>query len=244
MQHAKKFYLLDSSKTPHNNGYQFTSKERRQPLEQREIQNLDRRMLEVVNNTGLNEEQKVVEYNKLLTEFQSAHELSSHRISKPLNQMKTSENEIKADETSSKQNLRDYNPMLGITKPYQGKAEKLLSLLDSTKRFDIAENGEIIIDKRRIPRSNISDALSKAVNPQSKLGDIPGWQEFTSFLNERNPPQTLVGSRTTSHKTASTSSGATSIRQSRSKNRRSGSQSNLIDHWTSLKHGKTKRRQK
>ena len=97
--------------------------------------------------------------------------------------METNESKIKADETLYKQRLLEYNPMLGITRPYQGKVEKLLSLLDSINRFDIAEKGEIVIDKR-IPRSNISDALSKVVNPQSKLRDIPGRQEFTSFLNE------------------------------------------------------------
>lgn len=247
MDHAKKFYLVDSSKHLHNDGYQFSSKERTQTLEQREIRNLDKRMLDVVNNANLSEEQKVSEYNKLLTEFQSARDLSSHGASKPFNQTRSNENQKNLSEPSSNHSLNQYNPMLGITKPYQSKAGKLLELLNSTTRFNVAENGEMIIDKKRIPHSNISDALNKAVNPQNRLGVIPGWNEFASFLNDSNPPQTLVGNRIQSHITSPVSLRTSSSRQSRSRNRRLQSrsksrQTSLVDHWVGLKNGKGKQK--
>ena len=102
----------------------------------------------------------------------------------------------------SEQHFHGYNPFLGIVIAYQGNAGPLLLLFDSTNSFDIAENSEIVIEKR-IPCSNIFIALRKVVNPQSKSGEIPGRQEFTPFLNERNPSNTLVGSRAPSHITPS-----------------------------------------
>ena len=67
-------------------------------------------------------------------------------------------------------------------------------LKDTNVSFD--NSGEISIHNQKIPHSNISDLLNKAVNPNCKISNLPGWESFKTVLADANIPQSLLVSKT------------------------------------------------
>lgn len=183
LQEAKKFYLIDASQIPSAE----LSGERLQPLAKRELHKLDRLMLEIANSEDLSQLQKVNEYNKVLSEFQYIEDkVRGHAINAP----------VPVAPTEPNVQIKDsYDPLLGISQPYHNKAKQLLSLLHRSQDFDISSTGEIILKKEKIPDSNISDILNKAVNPRIKLKNVAGWDKFHSFLMQQHPPKSLLAAK-------------------------------------------------
>lgn len=183
---ATKFLLVDAS----NIDKLFKSqehKERLTPMVNKELKHLDRLLLEIINNNTLSEEEKVVKYNKVLAEFQSV----SKEAIKPILKKSIVEAPKQAETTEVKKST--YNPTIGITQRYKSKAETLMSLLRGSGAIDVSNTGEVIIKNEKIPYSNISDLLNKAINPQYNIDRTPGWEKFESLLTDLNVPQSLLG---------------------------------------------------
>ena len=70
-----------------------------------------------------------------------------------------------------------------------------MSLLDASNDIKVFDNGEIAIKSEKIPNSNISDLLNKAINPYHKVDQLAGWEKFQSLLKETNVPRSLVVTR-------------------------------------------------
>ena len=176
----KKFYLIDSSQLADSN----IVKQRLTPMVNREKKRLDLLMLEVLNNDTLSEDEKVREYNRILMQFQSLEKQSPTNTSYPSSTIRP--------QSHDQQEKSAYDPLIAVTKQYRNQADSLLSLLKKSNNFSIAGTGEVIINDEKLEGSNISDMLNKAVNPKSKLTDIPGWNKFYDFMRDQNLPKSLV----------------------------------------------------
>jgi len=180
---AKKFLLIDASNIDQLMKH-TKQNERLIPIEKRELKRIDKFMLDIINNSALTEDEKVMEYNKVLTEFQS---LSNIRSMEP-SQTKTVQNEKQqVDKITS-----DYDATVGVQQRYKNKANNVMSLLKMSKQFDITNSGELIVNNEKINGSNISDLLNKAINPNHNVQDIPGWEEFQEILIKSNIPKSLL----------------------------------------------------
>ena len=186
---AKKFFLIDASNMDQLLKLQ-ESKERLTPIVNRELKELDRLMLAIVNNSKLTDEEKVMAYNKSLAEFQTV-------AKEPKKIIKKIENTSTQPNIKTETQKHTYNPMIGIAQRYKSKAENVLSLLKARNAIGINEIGEILINDETIPNSNISDLLNKAVNPNSKTTLVPGWEKFKSLLALANVPQSLLVNKNT-----------------------------------------------
>lgn len=187
MNHAKKFYLVDASQlkrisdeqpniesTPSQNA-------RQKPFAKRELDSLDRGLLDIINNNSLTQDEKVDEYSKALTQYTT---------------MKHQYNTAPQTTTDSKTTPPkddSYNPFLGIIKTYQNKAKKLFEILNSTGSLQVSQKGEAVIDNKTLSGSNITDLLNAAVNPKAKMREsVSGFNDFVDLLEKVNIPHTLI----------------------------------------------------
>lgn len=191
LQDAKKFYLVDSSNI-NNILSRHESAERLKPIQKKELSRLDTLMSSVLNDSKLSDVEKVLEYNRVLTEFQEVA-TTKPKIAKETPQATASDTNITQNGDSD--NLGNYNYLLGVIKQYNKKADNLMSLLTKSKQLKLSDRGEVIIKGKKIPNSNITDLLNRAVNsrpPKLKTHITPGWEEFHTLLREQNIPQSLL----------------------------------------------------
>ena len=181
MNESKKFFLVDAGQIKKLDSI---PSERSKPITEKELTKLDHKMLQIINLPSLSEEEKIKRYNQTLTEFL---DLKQSKPSKPV--IDTTDKLIKKENTEK---AASYDPMLGVSKTYRGKAEKLFSYLQQSHKMSVDDKGEVTIKGSKLPGSNITDMITKAVTPNSKLNHLPGWNQFHSFLLESNVPRTLL----------------------------------------------------
>ena len=187
MNHAKKFYLIDASQLKQLHDQQpnvtsgqpkSSSTERNKTFAKRELDSLDSKLLDIINNYTLTPDEKVDQYSKALTE---------HTI---MRQTYTS-TPAETTPTVTKQSL--YNPLLGISKIYQKKARELLEMLQKSGTLSVSSNGEVAIDNTTLPGSKISDLLNASVNQKAKNREqTTGFADFVNLIDRINVPQTLI----------------------------------------------------
>lgn len=188
MTDAKKFLLLDPSNISKLAELFPNANQRLQPLRAREIHELDRNMLNIINDQSLTDREKVAEYNSTLTEFQTMSK------EKTISSNQKPTKELKGINISSN-TVSPQHELIGIPKTYHNKAKNLLELLKSTHDVQISENGEVTIGRETIRGSNIADLLNKTVNPNAKIQSLAGWSRFQTVLKEGNIPQTLLNQK-------------------------------------------------
>lgn len=209
MSETKKFLLIDPSnvdKLSHlisdqvwrKNDEKQQLSERLQPIHARELQALDRSMLDIVNNNKLSETEKVKAYNNALTEFRDINNSFSPIKQQPPQSVQPPIS--KPQKSSDNKNDKSYNSMLGIPKMYQNKAANLLQFLTETGNLKVLPSGIVVIHDKEIKNSNITDMINKAVNPNRLNNEVPGWTTFQSLVKSSNTPKALLHNKFSSIK--------------------------------------------
>lgn len=183
MSEAKKFLLVDQSNIERIRDL-LSSNKRLEPLPKREVYQLDKEMLKIIEDPFLSEPDKVKKYNAVLTGFQTVLD----KVNESSNAIKRSTDQPKA---IPRVKTSDYNPILGVSKPYKNKAKDLMELLNNSD-LRINDNGEVNIGDYPLSGSNISDLLNKTVNPSAKNQSVPGWESFRTYISSLNIPQALL----------------------------------------------------
>lgn len=198
MNNAKKFYLLDASqvKLPENKPAiaetAATVAERIKPIKKRETESLDKLMFEIANAESLSDEEKVNRYNAVLANFRV------HYNSAPQKQSWNDDSKNLSAAPSQRprgktSDLEDgYDAMISVGKNYQPRARKVLKLLEERGKMSVSKNGEIVIDGKPVPSSNISDLLNASVNRKAYSEEIIGLDTFRALMDEANVPKTLA----------------------------------------------------
>lgn len=85
-----------------------------------------------------------------------------------------------------------------IPKTYTKKCELLLNSMSLNKnKIYWDDEGTVIIDKEKIPGSNILDLVNDSLRPLKRSEPI-GWEKFMNALKEINIPLTYIGNPTRS----------------------------------------------
>lgn len=188
MDRVKRMILIDPAASPKSNSTMppsiHSSQERvNNTLKMREINALDKQLLDVINNHNLSDEEKVATYNQTLSKFQGVfnkkNEFTDAVKSPAVNR------EVPAK-------LNDQLILAPIPKVYQNKARNLLNFLLDKPSFLVSSDGDVNINGKSLDNANITDLLNKAVNPKHTLGnDLSGWDSFRTYLQERKSPRSL-----------------------------------------------------
>ena len=180
MEKVKKMILIDptSEKNVNAMATKTNTPERLMTPIKREISELDGNLLEIINNSDLNEEEKVTWYNQTLAKFQKLYNMKR-------------QSPINADVRSEKSPSSDLK-LWGIPPQYTKKAQTLLDFIQTKTDLDVGVNGNVAINGQQIANSNIVDLIHKAVTPRSRLHSLQGWQEFKKFLEKNNTPQSML----------------------------------------------------
>lgn len=182
---AKKFLLVDSSNINDLRRAIDTTSQTNRALPQatRELNRLDQRMLELINDKSLSEEERVAKYNLTLAEFQ---QLKSVTTTPPRAALSVKD---RADVRS-----KGYNPLVGIPPIYHKKAEQLLKLITGPGGLDLSDKGAIISQRAYDSSANITDLVNKAINPKfSNKRRVKNWDVFQQMLGELQVPRSLLG---------------------------------------------------
>lgn len=191
MSEAKKYMLLDPSnidKMAHllgkskENGDSSpgpSTGERLAPIKQRETYNLDKKMLDIINNKVLTEEQKVKAYNQALIEFKS---LITDKVSTSVSITAPEKGETTLEKVTSPTPDINIDPLItGVPPKFQKKASALLRYLMNSKKLVVTSSGNVVIGGQSIHDSNITDLINKSVNPITPKYHVPGWDSFHSL---------------------------------------------------------------
>ena len=181
MLNGKKFLLLDPTQVKQTSD-DFEYNKRINPLQNKEMQSLDKMMMDVINNPLTSVDEKVEKYNSILAQFQLANDKTTQI--RPGSRIDTSHAQPNNDPL--------YNPLQGIPRQYANKALNLWSLLKEQKDLGVSTNGSISINGKPLDKTNITDMIYKAVNPKLKNMYIPGWNQFQQYLSQKNVPKSLL----------------------------------------------------
>lgn len=190
MSHAafKKFYLVDASQLKQNDD-KTSYKARTRPLLTKELQSLDNKMLQIVEDPILSTDEKVLKYNAALAKYQQASEYT---------QSKSSTFDVQDKPTIKQEDVVEHpinNPLTKISGQYQNRANNLWLILSKEKRLKVSKDGSVTINGESIPQSNITDMIYKAVNPRLKAMNVAGWDKFTDLLSEINVPAVMLANQ-------------------------------------------------
>lgn len=174
MNSTKKFLLIDA------NQYKKMANDstnRLQSIESREISKLDLAMRKILEDNNLTEEEKVHQYNTVLTEFQNLRQSQSHQYKR----------------TNVEKQEEKFDPYIGIPEKFKNKAKFLMKFLQENQ-VTVNSKGEPKLDSETLQDVNITDLIQRAVNPFVKQEPI-GWNKFFTFLHKKNVPLTLLSNR-------------------------------------------------
>lgn len=211
MAEAKKYILIDPSNIKQLSQLlnqenersvhtaELSPNSRLQPLKQRQTYQIDKKMLDIVNNDKLTSEEKVTAYNQALIEFQSL--ISSKTPTAPPITPSRVENETEEPIIlpSGSQEIHT----IGIASKYQKKGSALLKYLLDSNKLKILSSGHVVINNQKLSDANITDLVNRAINPVLPKYDSPGWDSFESLLRDANVPRLLVSSNVNLTKTPS-----------------------------------------
>lgn len=164
-----------------------------------EFQTLDDDMKSILFNSNLPPDVKLNKYNEVLQRFMDKKktlESTEHPI------------KIKSDVTNNKikdvvQDVKDNEKLdkdfiiTAMPKPQQKKVTGLLQLLNKKPNFTWDQFGQIKIDNRLLPKTNIIDLLNFYSRPQNfKREQYPGgWDVFGKFLSDNNIPKIYLSNK-------------------------------------------------
>lgn len=202
MNYAKKMLLIDPSVTTQLEmsstlANKHLTAERLQPLEKKELTRLDREMADILNNEALSAERKVAKYNEILSKFQQNYS------------QETTSSAISTDGNKTERTVSPDYFLFGIPKTYKNKANELKALLQNSEHIKWNSAGTIFLDGKELQGSNISDYINNAINPQSKLGNLPHWSEFYNKLQVINVPKSILRNKAVKVQDINTSAAVT-----------------------------------
>lgn len=166
---------------------------RQKPLPKSELERLDMKMLEIVDDQSLTDEDKLHAYTQALTKYQNLHSMLKQGKLKPMELNKTSEQATSSSQINTEINKPKNSSMtIGVPKNYQRKASQLLELIRDQQGASIDSKGKLTIKGKLLTDGHISDFINKAVNPGYNYGELEDWDKFQSLLNEIGVPKSLL----------------------------------------------------
>ena len=82
-----------------------------------------------------------------------------------------------------------------VPKTLMKKAEILIEKLMQNPRIQWNENGEVILNNRLLPQSNIKELVDTTLRNRHRTPTLNGWREFASALSDMNIPKEIIGNK-------------------------------------------------
>ena len=80
-----------------------------------------------------------------------------------------------------------------VPKNFHTKANALLKYLQSDKDVEWDAQGQLVLNGKVIPTSNIVDLIHDGMRLRKKMKRPPGWKELSHHIIEKNVPRELIG---------------------------------------------------
>ena len=147
---------------------------------------LDQQMKAALDSPG-DVAHKVQTYNQILQRFllqQENHEQTPIQVQiKPPPLSREKSDPVEAD------------VMASLPKSFHSKAEYLLTRLRNDPNVDWNARGEVSLDHRLIPGSNLADLINDIFRDKKSVFDPVGSLEFANHLHAMNVPREFIGNK-------------------------------------------------
>lgn len=83
--------------------------------------------------------------------------------------------------------------LASVPKMYRTKADAFLKYIQSDKDISWDSNGQLILNKKIIPKSHLVDLMHDALRLRKKVKRAKGWRELSRHLRHKNIPREILG---------------------------------------------------
>ena len=164
------------------------------------IMKIDLDMKKILELSNVSEHEKAIMYEQTLRKYLLAIDQKVNQVgqSPPI----SFQGEVKQPDVSDvavikkeKKEKLENRMVNTFPKTLREKGQLLLDHLKDTSNLDWNEFGEIELNGKQVPGSNISDLINDTLRPR-KTGIVPrGWDMFAGELKRTNVPMDLIGNK-------------------------------------------------
>jgi hypothetical protein len=155
------------------------------------LSELDAQLQDVLNQRGLSDEEKFVQYSTVLDRFNRVRKAA---IDTPLN--------VRVHPSNIINQIQEQNIPLTIEKSiidsvpvsYQNRAKSLIGRIKDIDNLSVNRRGELLVDGSAVNGANIVDLVGDLLRKKKDFNPA-GWEEFSKLLIRENIPETLVGNK-------------------------------------------------
>ena len=155
------------------------------------MSNLDTSMGNILNSENLSPDEKIMFYNTALNKFLG---LPKKITSTPVPVKITHPLSFDTDEKAEISEDVVQRSIKMSPKTYRDRVEGVFDYLKSIPNIRWSDTGELKIDGRTIPNTNIGDLALDVVRARKSF-DPNGWKDLSNALRKHNIPRTLVGNQ-------------------------------------------------
>ena len=182
MEHTKKMVLVPQELL---SLIQAKQAERTPPVDNA-MMDIDQNMRNVLDNSGVDEDEKAKMYNQ---------QLQKYRVYSDKKDVPVSVKIIDSDKTSKEENKQtvpmEDEILNSIPKTFRNRGHQLIKKLKGSA-VSWNQDGELLLDGSVIPGTNIVDLVNDVV--RRRKGFIPqGWEVFAKGLARLNIPRDIIG---------------------------------------------------
>lgn len=148
---------------------------------------MDRDMQSVLKNKTMSDYDKEQMYAQKLGTYVT---MRDQRTGTPPVQQQQQQQPLGVSDTKHK--LPD-DILASVPKMYRTKADAFLKYIQSDNDISWDSNGQLILNKKIIPKSHLVDLMHDALRLRKKVKRAKGWRELSRHLRSKNIPREILG---------------------------------------------------
>ena len=175
----------------------------------KEVADLDRELLDIINDKNTKDSEKVKLYNQTLSRFQAKYDklMDSKNFqagSQPISTQTTESasstpaspppsTQLQSAEPQQESSSLD-DAVSKLPKHLKNKTQQLLRLWKKSMSVNVGHDGALVLNGKEIANSNAGELLSSLVGKQNQTQRPHGWEELVSFITSMKLPLSVIKS--------------------------------------------------
>ena len=152
-----------------------------------QLVNLDEQMKTIMGNPNLPVDVKYSQYDQALRRYRLLKEQQQQPMRVQMAEQLVPE--------QVPEQVSTINPVNDLPKNSRLRGQLLFNHIKRTPGIAWSENGEVILNGRKVPGSNITDLVHDFVRDRPTVQPAAGWKEFSDALKNSNVPQEAIGNK-------------------------------------------------
>lgn len=152
-----------------------------------QLTNLDEHMQQILSNPNISVDVKYNMYEQALRRYRVLNEQQQQPMKVEMVQPEV--------QPVVQPEITDFNIVDALPKSAKLKGRLLLNHIKQAPGIKVSEHGELILNGKKIPGTNITDLVHDFVRDRSRAQPATGWHEFREALKNSNVPQEAIANK-------------------------------------------------